>query len=259
MNADEAEKLTSAHGQQIDREIDRREGLAAELQAQDEQHALNQWQDVFTPAELDVAMNEVKKFVAAHPSFRGDVEENRNLLLQELRNRKQHCTAGNLESVYRDLQFCGVFAAPPKPVQSADAYLEEHPELLEKRVPALIAQQAEQALNTFVSTHPQYLANERNRITMMQWLSGVALPITSGNLDAAFDALSRNGQLELSDAVVSSGSTNFVDYGARQPGYPSQPAKWSFREKIAVMTADEIAARCGADPQFKAALDRLDE
>jgi len=50
---------------------------------------------------------------------------------------------------------------------------------------------------------------------------------------------------------------NFTDYAADETGYPNYPSKYSFRRLVESLDADSYARRLKDDPQFSAAIDKL--
>jgi len=50
---------------------------------------------------------------------------------------------------------------------------------------------------------------------------------------------------------------NFTDYAADEAGYPDYPSKYSFRRLVESLDADSYARRLKDDPQFAAAIDKL--
>jgi len=52
---------------------------------------------------------------------------------------------------------------------------------------------------------------------------------------------------------------NFADYAADETGYPNYPSKYSFRRLVDSLDAESYARRLKEDPQFSAALDRLND
>jgi hypothetical protein len=60
-----------------------------------------------------------------------------------------------------------------------------------------------------------------------------------------------------SAATNESSVTRVVDFGPQKRGIPPESDKYSFKTKVRVMSADELAQRCADDPAFKAALDSL--
>lgn len=264
MSANEADVLTRDYAPQIDAERARREQAAAKEKAQAEEHAAALWQDRYTRDDADAADRAIHDFCQRHPNFKRSIPRNGELLVSELRRNNELVTLETLERAYQTLRPMGVFVEKTEEERrvdrlSADQYRQEHPELADHRVPPVILKQAEKALLTFISTHPQYIPCEGNRALMMEWLSEVGLPPTTGNLDSAFTALQSQGLLKVNSAVVTSGATKLTDFGDTGPrGVPPQSSKYSFRKKIESMSASEYAERCANDPQFKEALDNLE-
>lgn len=58
-------------------------------------------------------------------------------------------------------------------------------------------------------------------------------------------------------ATAKSGSTTVVAYEDEQTGYPAAPNRYSFRKLLDSLSADEYQRRLNEDPQFAAAIDKL--
>ncbi len=60
-------------------------------------------------------------------------------------------------------------------------------------------------------------------------------------------------------ATAQAGATSVTDYPADETGYPNYPTKYSFRRLVESLDAESYARRLKEDPQFSAALDRLND
>lgn len=58
-------------------------------------------------------------------------------------------------------------------------------------------------------------------------------------------------------ASAKAGSTTVVTYEDDSSGYPQAPTKYSFRELLDSLSADDYQRRVNEDPQFAAAIDKL--
>ena len=75
----------------------------------------------------------------------------------------------------------------------------------------------------------------------------------------------RNATAEATEAAfanaelntVRAGSTSVTTYDEEQTGFPQAPTKYSFRKLLDSLSADEYQRRVSEDPQFAAAIDRL--
>ena len=124
-----------------------------------------------TPEEIDAALVEVNRFVAAHPQFIGSNEANRKTLVNWLVQMNLLCTYQNLVNAFQDLAKDGkltlldgdieisgedlvrsprlrvLLEARSRPLpanESADAYLAAHPELRGNRVSPLMQREIAQ-------------------------------------------------------------------------------------------------------------------
>jgi hypothetical protein len=264
LSADEMDVLSKAHGPEIDRERMRRDTQAKQKTFRDSENAKILWAGGGSRDEVYQAGVELENFLKSHPEFQSDTPENAQngqMLREWLESEKLSCTVANLEKAYAGLKSRGEIinvTAEEKAIRgmTAEQFKASRPELVDKRTPPLMRAAVEKALLTFQAFHPEYIVNAKNGSLMMRWLEETQLPPTAGNLDAAFDALRRSGQLELSTAVTQSGSTRFVDYGDIGPhGLPPRPDKASFRKKIEGMTSTEIAEACRLDPAFERAFE----
>ena len=247
------DSFSRVFGEQIEAEIKRR----AEKKAEEEQHALDIFGDKFTALEMADGQAAIREFVPRYPNCFRNLE-NLRILLAELENQKQFVTVENLSAAYQTLRTRKAFIeSAADPVISADEYRRQHPELQDNRIPALARESVERALNSFIQSHPEYIASNRNFVALERWLSELELPITFSNLVSAFTALRGQGLLEINDSVVTSGNTTLVDYGEQTRGWPKESSKFSFRDKIRSMSADEVLDRCNNDSSFKASLDAL--
>lgn len=147
---------------------------AAKKKASDENIAAwktrKMWEEG-TPEEIDAALVEVNRFVAAHPQFIGSNEANRQAIVNWLVEMNLPCTYANLVTAFQDLAKDGkltlldgdtelsgenlvrsprlrvLLEAQSKPLptsESADAYLADHPELRDTRVSPLMQREIAQ-------------------------------------------------------------------------------------------------------------------
>jgi hypothetical protein len=264
LSGDEMDSLYKNYGGAIESERLHREQAANEKKARAEARAEDLWNDRRKPTTEENAADKatIEEFCLRHPTWRRDIPTNVEKLLAHLRLNNELISTEALEAGYRELKLGGLFIESTEEEErvrrmSADSFLREHEELQDRRVPPLARAAVEKALISFASLRPEYLPTAKNATLMLGWLSETGLPPSTGNLDQAFNALGSQGFLELGDAVVSSGQTRFIDFGPRQPGYPSQPAKPSFRALVRDLTADELKQRMLDDKKFEAALDNL--
>jgi hypothetical protein len=263
MRADEMNIFSQTHAAEIDTEIKKREQDAARRRARDERHASEQWNDIFDEEELAAAMAEVRKFVLNHPTFRGDIVENRNVLLYWLIDEKLLCTAENLERAYQDLKPRGVFIEKTEEERrvekmSAKDYKKEHAsDWPAEGIPPLVLQSIAKVLDTFSAAHPEYVHSESNKDKILAALGESGVPLSVQAIEEVYKDLAARRELELNNAVMAYGGTRIVDLGGQPQGFPKESEKYSFKMKIRSMTANEIAQRCLDDPQFKSSLDNL--
>ena len=124
-----------------------------------------------TPEEIDAALVEVNRFVAAHPQFIGSNEANRQAIVNWLVEMNLPCTYANLVNAFQDLAKDGkltlldgdtelsgenlvrsprlrvLLEAKSRPLpanESADAYLASHPELRANPISSLMKREIAQ-------------------------------------------------------------------------------------------------------------------
>lgn len=258
--------LYQKHGPAIEAERVRRERVAERKTRKDAETAKIFWAGGGSRDESFQANVAVQHFVSSHSELhRLSESENAKIgarLRKWLTGERLECKESNLERGFAYLKASGEITlktAEESRIEqmSADNYLAESPELHDTRTPPLERAAVEKALLSFPSLRPEFLPTSKNASLMLQWLEETALPPSTGSFVQAFDALKSQGLLELSNAVVSSGSTKLQDHGERQPGYPPTLSKPSFRKLVRDLTADELKQRILDDPGFENALDNL--
>jgi hypothetical protein len=259
MGAAEMDDFSKTDAAEIDAAIRKREQDKARRRARDERHAAEQWADVYDEEELAVAMAEVRKFVLKHPTFRGDIVENRNVLLYWLIDEKLLCTADNLERAYQDLKPRGVFIEKTEEERriekmSAKDFKKEHAsDWPAQGIPPLVLQSVGKVLDTFSAAHPEYVHSEGNKNKILAALEKCGVPVSVQAIEEIYQDLAARRELELKNAVMEYGASRIIDLGGRPQGFPKESEKYSFKMKIRSMTADQIAERCANDPAFKEA------
>jgi hypothetical protein len=103
----------------------------------------------------------------------------------------------------------------PAPAESADDFLQNHPELHDRRTPPTIT-----ARNAKAHATADHFQKAR-------------------------------------EATAHAGTTSVTDYASDETGYPNYPSKYSFRRLVESLDAESYARRLKDDPQFAAAIDKL--
>jgi hypothetical protein len=150
-------------------------------------------------------------------------------------------------------------AKNPEATMSAKEYKAAHPELNDAGLPALIAKRFDQANATFLANHPEYVRTDENSKAILTRLEKQRLMPTIQNLESAYAAAYKAGELETNqEAVVAGSVTKMVDFGAeRSRGVAARSKKSSFQAKIDSMTSVELKEKIATDPSFREALDGL--
>lgn len=176
------------------------------------------WSGHATPEEDEAARIAAEHFTKKFPQFERTIE-NVNRILQYMRERNYDGTdESSYVRAFRELLDAGQITL--KPTESADDFLQKHPELRgdsngKPITPPLI--QARQGRNQATAEHFEKTKAASKR----------------------------------------AGSMTVVDYENEQTGYPAAPTKYSFRKLLDSLSADEYQRRANEDPAFVAAIDKL--
>jgi len=174
-----------------------------------------QWREGVTKDQGRRAQEAGAEFARRFPTFEKTLE-NAHAIVQFMEEKDLDPTEiASYITAYRELINQGKLTAAP--VQSADEFLNSHPELHDRRTPPLIQVREAKAAQT--AKHFEAAANSTAKGTVV----------------------------------------NFTDYAADETGYPNYPSKYSFRRLVESLDADSYARRLKDDPQFSAALDRLND
>jgi len=209
--------------------------------------------DRATPEETAAAVKETQKFAERFPQGQfATMPENRKKLIAWLKENNRAITYTNLVEAFETLAIAGDLVLSPN-VISVGSEVEVTGEALRKypRLHKLLAPQKRpniadtQSADEFKASHPE-LADRRTP------------PLIQARQQRDANTVAFFKETEAATASTRDGSANVVDYGAQQR-VPVEPEKYSLKQKIRSMSAEEFAQRVKDDPTFAAAIDRASD
>jgi hypothetical protein len=205
------------------------------------------WEDRASPEETQAAIDEVAKFTRAYPQFRGCDAENRKKLMDYMKERNAVVNFSNLVAAFEALALEGSISLSPAAISAGPESTVRGRELTTHHSFHLLLQPQKRASDVdrmsadeFKSAHPEL---HDTRVPFL-----VAVRERRAANDAAH-------QRATEAVTASSGATKVVDYPLEQHGFPAEPDKYSFKQKIRSMSATEFAQRCQLDRALRKLLD----
>ena len=248
-----------------------------------------------TQGDIDAGLEQVALFTARYPQFVGSVFENRQALMEWLKQNNRTVKFANLVAAFEALVLEGRVIVSPAAIgagteqQVSGFALRKHPNLHlllkpgptekereQREIGKLSAddykkqlknsntsnpwrsREIEQVGATFQSFHPEWIPSDDNKTKLLEWIDKGKTGFSIQALEAAYKDLRSRGELELSDAVEVGQITLMANYGAPSRGVPPEPEKYSFKKLVRNMSASELAQRCSDDPAFRASLNALE-
>ncbi len=239
------------------------------------------WADKATAEETQEAIQQVAIFCKKYPQFVGSYVPNREALISFLREKNLSCVKANLVTAFEHLASKGFLLLNPSAIgigteseisgyrvvrhpqlykllapapaekdriklaeqkMSADEYRKQHPEAFRQEVPVLVLGKVKQAIQTFLSVHPEYVLSDEHKKHLCAYIEKRNLPFTLNSLETAYAELVKEGYVKPNpEAVVSATGRNlWVSNGGEQG-----PTRANLSREINRMSAAEYA-RCGA-------------
>ena len=173
------------------------------------------WREGVTPEESRRAQEAGAEFARRFPTFEQTIDNAHAIVRFMEENDLDPAEIASYITAYRELTDQGKLTVAP--IESADDYLRNHPELHERRTPPIIAARAAKAEQT--AKYFQAAANATAKGTVV----------------------------------------SFTDYPERERIGYGDHTRYSFRKLLDSLDAESYARRLKDDPQFSAALDKLND
>jgi hypothetical protein len=251
MSADEAVWQETFNKESFDKAFER-DAVAGERKNINAQWAAKKiWDDVTkpTPEQSDAILAALERFKQTYSQFIQSRAEN-GIILTRLKERNLHVTFENLVESFEANALEGKIWLNPNAINAgaetevSGQQLLNHHNFSKLILPQQrISETDRMSANEFYEQNKEILADRRTP------------PIIQARNAKAASTAAHFQQTETSTAK--SGSTSVTDYGHEQHGVPPSSEKYSFQRLINSLSAEDFARRVKEDPQFAAAIDKL--
>jgi len=202
-----------------------------------------------TPEQADAIVSALERFRQTYPQFIPSRAEN-SALLEWLKDRNLHVTFENLQMSFEDCALKGLVHLNPSAIALGSQTDVSGDELLHHQNFHKLVLPQKRVSDVDRLSADEYL--ERNKDVLAD--KRVPPIIAARNAKAASTA----AHFQQADrGTAKSGSTSVTEYSHEQHGVPPSSEKYSFQRLINSLSAEDFARRVKEDPQFAAAIDKL--
>ena len=234
------------------REANKKHNQAAMKQVGAQQFWNKHWrkENQAPPEEANRILAELQKFQATFPQFIVSRAEN-EVVLQWLKDNDLALNYRNLVESFEANALEGKVWLNPNAINAGSETEVSGQQLLQHHNFFKLIQQQQRMSETDRLSADDYLAQNP------QLRNKAIPPIVASRLAKKAATEKFFAEARAGTATARAGATRVTDYPSEQRGWPPEPDKYSFKQKVRSMSASEIAQRCADDPAFKKSLDEL--